>query len=328
MSTSHHSSHRKDTPVADGLAALEPVRVPVQDVSAIARGPYDPAGQPRLANPGFVLGLHGWNLRPWPEARELVLEAERLGFGLVVAAQAEQEDALDAFAASDSAAADSTRVLVAPSVSLRAHLHPMHVARFVANLDHIGDGRGALVFNAGNDAARAALFGLAPAVEPEAEADEFVTLVKHAWAWSTPFAFEGRYYATRRAWLCGPRPTRTPRPFLALRGGADAIDAAARSFDWLILDGDADLGVARAARDRAVLGYGRRLAVFASIAVAASPIGDLATHLAALAGVDGFDGALLSFDDGLRGLHEFGARVLPVLTANALRWPTTPGGGG
>ena len=195
-----------DTPLAADLVPLEPVRVPVQDVSAIARGPYDPAGQPRFARPGFVLGLDGWNRWSWPQARELVLEAERLGFGLVVAAQAENDDALDPFAASNSVAADSTRVLVAPSVSLRAHLHPMHVARFVANLDHIGDGRGALVFNAGGDVARADLFGLAPAAEPEEEADEFVTLVKHAWAWSTPFGFEGRYYASRRAWMCGPRP--------------------------------------------------------------------------------------------------------------------------
>lgn len=324
MSASHH----QDTPVADSLAALEPTRVPVQDVSAIARGPYDPAGQPRLASPGFVLGLDGWNLRPWPEARELVVEAERLGFGLVVAAQAEQEDGLDAFAASNTVAADSARVLVAPSVSLRAHLHPMHVARFVANIDHVAGGRGALVFNAGDDAARAALFGLAPAAEPEAEADEFVTLVKHAWAWSTPFGFEGHYYASRRAWLCGPRPSRSPRPFLALRGGADVIDAAARSFDWLIVDGAADVSVARAARDRAVLGYGRRLAVFASMAVAVTPAGDLAAHLAALAQVECFDGVLLTFDDGLRGLHEFGARVLPALTANALRWPVVPGGMG
>lgn len=96
----------------------------------------------------------------------------------------------------------------------------------------------------------------------------------------------------------------------------------------MILDGAADVGVARAARDRAVLGYGRRLAVFASIAVAATPAADLAERLAEFAQVEAFDGALLAFDDGLRGLHEFGARVLPALVANALRWAASPGGAG
>lgn len=313
-----------DTPVADTLRALEPARVPVQDVSALACGPYDPGGQPRAAHDGFVLGLSAWNHRPWAEGRAMAVEAERLGLGLLVADAADGADALDAFAASDAVAVQTARAIVAPAVSLRAHLHPVHVARFVANLDHVAAGRGALVFDAGDDAARARLFGLAPAAEPDAEIDEFVTLVKHSWGWATPFDFEGRFYASRRNWLCGPRPTRAPRPWLALRGGAETLELAARSFDWLILEGATDVTLAQRARARAALGYGRRLLVFASLEVTEASLEAIGPRIAVLAEVENFDGALLRFADGLRGLHEFGAEVLPALRANGLRWATLP----
>ena len=73
MSTTRH----QDTPVASALAPLEPARVPAQDVSSIARGPYDPGGQPRPPAPGFLLGLDGWNRWPRAEARTLVTEIGR-----------------------------------------------------------------------------------------------------------------------------------------------------------------------------------------------------------------------------------------------------------
>ncbi len=307
-----------DTPIAPELARYEPLRTPEQDLSAVATGPFDPCGQP-LPPAGFLLGLADWNRHPWPKALHMVVEAERLGFAFALAAQADGEDTLDAFACSYAVAAETRRIVIAPTVSLRSHLHPLHVARFVGNLDHIAGGRGALCLAAGDDAVRARFLGLEPASAADGEADEFVTLVKHAWTVATPFNFAGRYFSSRRAALVGPRPLRLPRPFLALAGGADAVELAARSFDWLLLDAGVAVDFASAARDRAALAYGRRLQILATINVTEAPGPHLISELTALAGIEGVEGALIRFADGMRGLHEFGSRVLPAFRANAMR---------
>jgi FMNH2-dependent dimethyl sulfone monooxygenase len=263
----------------------------------ITQGPFDPGGQPLLQseNP-FYLGLSGWDVAggssitkavlgdrdkhwgyfSWPNCADLATEAERVGLEVLLAdggqrgfgGEIEFHDAhLDALTSIAALSQVTSRIVLASTVGIASHLHPLHIARFGGNFDHMSGGRWALNIATRPDREEEESLGLDPGESDKRYdvADEFVTLMKHWWSMQTAFEFKGKYFQSRHVHMVGPRPTRKPRPFLLTtaydRGG---IDFAAKHCDWLLcrnISGDVEelSEMTRQARLRAAHHYSRDL---------------------------------------------------------------------
>lgn len=258
-------------------------------------GPFDPGGQPQIVSPHKVLlGLFAWNVAcggtiskavladphryrdywQWPRAASLVQEAERAGFdfevpfgrylghGGQIGFNDEQLDVITSAAALSQTTKD---LLLFSTAHVTYAFHPLHFARFGAQIDYLSNGRWGLNVVTGWFAEEFAMFGgpseLIPHDERYAMADEFVTLMKWLWASEEPVDFRGKYYQSTGG-LVKVKPIRRPRPLLVNAGHSTAgIDFAAKHCEWLFCSGP-DLktlkDVAIQATERAAH-YGRRL---------------------------------------------------------------------
>jgi len=246
----------------------------------IFKGPFDPNGQPQVSSPNQLwLGLFAWNVsggctisrsimdRPatrkdiweWPTASRLIQHADTMGLEFHLAAArwighggqiGFHESVMEAMTAVPAAAAITKNILGLATGHVSYGFHPMHFAKMGATADQISGGRWGLNIVNGWIAEEQALFGQSfPDHELRYEmADEFITLVKHAWYADEPFVFDGKYFQSEGAFI-DPKPIRNPRPFLVNAGSSPTgIDFAARQCDWLFCLGDLDT-VARAATD-------------------------------------------------------------------------------
>ena len=262
---------RAETPEEDitrrgVLERLMPIRR-VEQNFGFSRGPIDPGGQPVLETENeFYLGLSGWNAAGgtsitkamlanaerhrdyfmWPDCVQIAKEADRIGLEFLLAAPEQrgfggevrfQEDHLDALTSVVALAQVTPRILLMSTVHMGGHLHPLHLSRLGGNIDHASNGRWGLNVVAGWNRADADMCGV-PLPDPESRyevGDEFVTLMKLWWTVPTAFQFDGEFYQSKHVHMCGPRPSRIPRPFLL--GAAysqDGIDFVAKHCDWLL----------------------------------------------------------------------------------------------
>ena len=264
----------------------------------ITQGPFDPGGQPLLeSNNRFYLGLSGWNVSggtsitkavlgdrdrhwgyfEWPHCANLAKQAERIGLELLLADGdqlgfggeiAFHDASLDALTSIAALSQVTSRIILASTVRTGAHLHPLHVARIGGNFDHMSGGRWALNVVPQPDREEDESLGLGPRESDSCYdvADESVTLMKHWWSMPTAaFEFKGKHFHSLHVHMCGPRPTRKPRPFLLTtaydQGG---IDFAAKNCDWMLCrNASGDLEelneLTRQAKLRAVHHYCREL---------------------------------------------------------------------
>lgn len=286
----------------EGIRRYQPPRKVEQRIT-ITRGPYDPGGQPFLETENKLqLGLFGWNAAAgcsitkaalldsgkyrdywtWDRSSHLIKEAERIGLEFVLPTAGWQgcggeidfhEDSLDGLVMAYALAQVTAKIVLMSSVSIGSHLHPLHIARFGANCDHLSDGRWGLNIISGWNRGELEFFGLDKLdyrLRYEI-GDEFLTLIKHAWAMTTPFQFEGQFFQSQHSLIVGPKPTRRPRPFLLHAGySPEGLDFAAKQCDWLLCRsprGDRDdlKDVAQRAKELALLKYGRELKAFAPV---------------------------------------------------------------
>jgi FMNH2-dependent dimethyl sulfone monooxygenase len=150
------------------------------------------------------------------------------------------ESVMEAMTAVPAAAAITKNILGLATGHVTYGHHPLHYAKFGATADQISGGRWGLNIVNGWVADEQALFGQSfPDHEVRYDmADEFITLMKHAWFHDEPFTFEGDYYQSYGAYI-DPKPIRKPRPFLVNAGSSPTgIDFAARHCDWLFCLGD------------------------------------------------------------------------------------------
>jgi alkanesulfonate monooxygenase SsuD/methylene tetrahydromethanopterin reductase-like flavin-dependent oxidoreductase (luciferase family) len=110
-------------------------------------------------------------------------------------------------------------------------MHPTFVAKAVATLDHITDGRAAINIVAGSNPATYAAFG--QAFEDHntryAHAEEFVRVLDLLWSAEGPVDFEGRFYKLNGAY-CIPKPMGRP-PIMNAGTSERGLDFAARFAD-------------------------------------------------------------------------------------------------
>ncbi len=266
----------------------------------IFKGPLDPGGQPEIESPNKVLlGLFAWNVScgatiskavladreryrdywQWPHASRLVQQAEQAGFdfevpfGRYLGHGGEigfNDEQLDVVASAAALSQITKNILLFSTVHVTYAFHPLHFARFGAQIDYLSNGRWGINIVTGWFAEEYAMFSGSlnwlPHDERYAMADEFVTLMKWLWASEEPIDFQGKYYRSLGG-LVKVKPTRRPRPILVNAGHSEAgIDFAAKHCEWLFCTGP-DLQtlaeIAVKAKQRAA-GYGRRLRLLTS----------------------------------------------------------------
>lgn len=201
---------------------------------------------------GTFLKLAQDNVRPrdppgwtWDANLATVLEAERLGFELAFAPMRwlphDENDtvSLDAFLSVAAMTGATKRILLVSTLHvLYGPLHPLHIAKWGATLDHVSRGRWGLNIVTGHRAVEHEMFGW-PQIEHDHRyllADELLDAVERLWAATGNFSAE----STRGQWrfkdgYASPKP-RHGRPILVAATGSDAgIDFAANHADLIFV---------------------------------------------------------------------------------------------
>jgi FMNH2-dependent dimethyl sulfone monooxygenase len=220
-----------------------------------------------LAQP-LMLGLFlpiqsgGWSMSTLPRTTDwtfdynarLTRKAEDLGFDLVFGlaqwlgkdghggAMRYRRESLDSFIAIGSLAAITHRILLISTLHiLYGNLHPLHLAKFGATLDHISGGRWGLNMVTGHSVDEAEMFGRQGHFEHDLRyemAGEFVDLMEQLWSLDDNLTFDGKWYRTRNAFV-SPKP-RFGRPVLVNATSSPAgIDYAAQHSDLIFITSSA-----------------------------------------------------------------------------------------
>jgi FMNH2-dependent dimethyl sulfone monooxygenase len=220
-----------------------------------------------LAQP-LMLGLFlpiqsgGWSMSTLPRTTDwtfdynarLTRKAEDLGFDLVFGlaqwlgkdghggVTRYRRESLDSFIAIGSLAAITHRILLISTLHiLYGNLHPLHLAKFGATLDHISGGRWGLNMVTGHAVDEAEMFGREGHFEHDLRyemAGEFVDLMEQLWSLDDNLTFDGKWYRTRNAFV-SPKP-RFGRPVLVNATSSPAgIDYAAQHSDLIFITSSA-----------------------------------------------------------------------------------------
>lgn len=195
----------------------------------------------------------------WEYNRDLVLQAEALGLDMVFALSqwlpkggyggVFDGQALDAFQTTAALTAITQRILLVSTVHvLYGPLHPLHLAKWGATLDHISGGRWGINLVTGHRAVEHQAFGRAR-IEHDARyalAAEFIEVVQQLWSSDVPFSFQGQSPWQLADAFVTPKP-RYGRPLLVNATGSDAgIAFAARYSDVVFITSPGASDFARA----------------------------------------------------------------------------------
>jgi len=177
---------------------------------------------------------------------EMVQTAERLGFDLAFSRTQwlpkggyDGEASLDAFVALGAMAAATKSILLISTMHvLYGPLHPLHIAKYGATLDHIAKGRWGINIVTGHRAVEHEMFGW-QRIEHDKRyemAAELFDVVNRLWGETENFSYEGRVSPWRlsNAWIT-PKPL-YGRPILVNATGSPAgIDFAASYSDLIFI---------------------------------------------------------------------------------------------
>lgn len=220
------------------------------------RGPYDFPDSPlsRAARQPLMLGVFlnlqdiKFSARPTSNSwtydynLDLVRKAESLGFELAFSraqwlpkGSYDGEASLDAFVALGAMASSTSKILLISTIHvLYGPLHPLHIAKFGATLDHIAKGRWGINIVTGHRAVEQEMFGR-PQIEHDKRyemAGELFDVVNSLWGETENLTYEARLnpFRIENAWTT-PKPL-YGRPVLVNATGSPAgIDFAARYSD-------------------------------------------------------------------------------------------------
>lgn len=180
--------------------------------------------------------------------RDLVLAAERLGFDLVFALSqwlpkggyggVFDGQALDSFATTAALTSVTRRIMLISTIHvLYGPLHPLHLAKWGATLDHISGGRWGINVVTGHRAVEHEMFGWGRLDHDRryALAAEFLEVVQRLWGDGENFSFQGESSWRLGGGYVSPKPN-FGRPVLVNATGSDAgISFAARYSDIVFI---------------------------------------------------------------------------------------------
>lgn len=208
--------------------------------------------QPVLLGLFLPIQAGGWSASTLPRTtdwrfdynKELVLTAEALGFDLVFALSqwlpkggyggVFNGDALDSFMTTAALSAVTQRIMLISTIHvLYGPLHPLHLAKYAATLDHISRGRWGINIVTGHRAVEHEMFG-SHRIEHDRRyelAAEFLEVVQRLWSDTENWSFKGESSWALEGAFVSPKPL-YGRPVLVNATGSDAgISFAARYSD-------------------------------------------------------------------------------------------------
>lgn len=224
------------------------------------KGPFDfpdsplskAAEQPMML--GVFLNLQDIGTSSYPTTNtwtfdynvEIVKQAEALGFELAFSRTQwlpkggyDGEASLDAFVALGAMAAVTSNILLISTMHvLYGPLHPLHIAKYGATLDHIAKGRWGINVVTGHRAIEHEMFGW-QRIEHDKRyemAAELFDVVNRLWGETENFSYEGKVspWKLENAWIT-PKPLHG-RPVLVNATGSPAgIDFAANYSDLIFI---------------------------------------------------------------------------------------------
>ena len=207
--------------------------------------------QPVLLGLFLPIQAGGWSASTLPRTTDwrfdynkaLVLKAESLGFDLVFALsqwlpKGGYGNALDSFMTTAALTAVTSRIMLISTIHvLYGPLHPLHLAKYAATLDHISGGRWGINVVTGHRAVEHEMFG-SQRIEHDrryALAAEFLEAVQRLWADTENWSFKGESPRKLDGAFVSPKP-RFGRPVLVNATGSDAgIGFAARYSDIVFI---------------------------------------------------------------------------------------------
>lgn len=232
----------------------------VRDGGPRLKGPFDfpdsplsrSARQPLLL--GVFLDLQDRTLSQYPTSNswtfdynvDIVRRADELGFDIAFSRTQwlpkggyDGEASLDAFIALGAMAAVTKNILLISTIHvLYGPLHPLHIAKYGATLDHIAKGRWGINVVTGHRAIEHQMFGW-NRIEHDKRyemADELLDVVNSLWAETENLTYQGRVspWKLENAWIT-PKPV-FGRPILVNATGSPAgIDFATRYSDLVFI---------------------------------------------------------------------------------------------
>ncbi|AFY32755.1 LLM class flavin-dependent oxidoreductase [Calothrix sp. PCC 7507] len=212
--------------------------------------------QPVLLGLFLPIQAGGWSGSTLPRTtdwsfdynKDLVLKAESLDFDLVFALSqwlpkggyggVFNGQALDSFVTTAALTSLTQKILLISTIHvLYGPIHPLHLAKYGATLDHISGGRWGINVVTGHRAVEHEMFGW-PRIEHDHRyelAAEFIEVVQRLWADDDNFSFEGKSSWKLGGGFVTPKP-KYGRPVLVNATGSDAgISFAARYSDIVFI---------------------------------------------------------------------------------------------
>lgn len=190
---------------------------------------------------------------------KIVQQAEALGFELAFSRTQwlpkggyDGEASLDSFIALGAMAAITHSILLVSTIHvLYGPLHPLHIAKYGATLDHIAKGRWGINIVTGHRPVEHEMFGR-PQVEHDERyqlADELFDVLNTLWSSDRNFSYEGRHGWKIKDGYITPKP-QFGRPLLVTATGSEAgIDFAASQSDLVFITNSSGSGIRETLED-------------------------------------------------------------------------------
>jgi FMNH2-dependent dimethyl sulfone monooxygenase len=165
----------------------------------------------------------------WNETRALALAAEAAGFDALVPVARWKgmggqvnfnHRSWEPFTLASALAAVTERIAIFSTCQVPT-VHPVRMAKEVATIDQISNGRFCLNIVAGWNEAETALFGIAqrPHDERYDAADDWISLAKRLWTEPEEFDYQGPYFTCPGAYS-QPKPVQQPHPLIMSAGNS------------------------------------------------------------------------------------------------------------
>ncbi|MEZ1314430.1 LLM class flavin-dependent oxidoreductase [Pseudomonas fluorescens] len=190
---------------------------------------------------------------------KIVQQAEALGFDLAFSRTQwlpkggyDGEASLDSFIALGAMAAITHRIILVSTIHvLYGPLHPLHIAKYGATLDHIAKGRWGINIVTGHRPIEHEMFGH-PQIEHDQRYEltgELFDVLNTLWSSNENFTYEGRHGWRIKDGYITPKPL-FGRPVLVTATGSEAgIDFAASHSDLVFITNSSGAGIRETLED-------------------------------------------------------------------------------
>lgn len=180
--------------------------------------PWVAEGQSRIR-----FGIFGGPARDWSAAVEWVRMVEELGFDSYWVSDHPVVAPFDCWTHLAALAAVTEKIRLGPLVGCASYRHPVLLARQVADVDRISDGRAVLGLGCGDVPREFAQLGLryGSARERQEMLEEMVQVVPALWG-EEPVTFAGRHVAVTEARV-RPGPVQRPYVPILIAGGGERV---------------------------------------------------------------------------------------------------------